>query len=70
MTIAGHDFPNHGPCTCGIRWLDIRNTRQTEVQQPNIAHTGNLTAHEYEQIEVARGAEDARIEAAMMEVGR
>jgi hypothetical protein len=63
--IAGHDFPDFGPCVCGVRWT-IRNARHQDVGTTGIAHSGALTLHEYLQIETARLAEDARIASASL----
>jgi hypothetical protein len=70
IRIGGHEFPDHGPCHCGIHWTTIRNTTLGQVGQPGIAHVGNLTRYEYDQIAAERAAEDARIAAAMDEATR
>lgn len=67
-SIAGHSFPDFGNCICGMSWLVLRQTQRSEIGLPNIAHTANLTEHEYNQIEAARDAEDARISAATAEL--
>lgn len=67
--IAGHTFPDFGPCSCGMRWLDIRGTQREEVGKTGVAHTSYLTENEYNQIEAARRAEDDRIEAATAGAG-
>ena len=69
-SVAGHSFPNFGPCHCGLHWPTIRNVTPADVHKPGIAHTGNLSQFEYEQIAAERAAEDARIEAAMGEAMR
>jgi hypothetical protein len=57
--IAGHDFVN-GVCErllanggrCGRRWVDIRSCASdpSSIYKPDVAHYGNLTAEEWEQI--------------------
>lgn len=64
MIIAGHMF-HSGRCSCGLAWVDIRNTDIDEVGQEGIAHTGRLSGHEFEQIREMRDAENARIADAM-----
>lgn len=63
-TIAGHTF-DHGVCSCGRRWLDIRPSTSEDIDKPGIAHVGNLTHNELMQIVEAREAEDRGIAAAM-----
>lgn len=63
--IAGHTFPEHGPCECGIRWTTIRNATIQDLDKTGIAHTGKLNMHEVLQIQTRRLAEDARIAEAM-----
>jgi hypothetical protein len=70
MTIAGHNFPAFGPCPCGIHGVTIRNAQRDDVHRPGIAHAGNLTLFEYEQIAAARLAEDLLIAAAMEDLSR
>jgi len=68
-TLAGHNFSSFGgPCSCGISWFSIRSATLEDLGKPGIAHTGCLTQDEYNQIEAARAAEDARIEAATAEL--
>ena len=69
VVIAGHQFI-YGRCDCGLAWLDIRNTRQSDVGEEGIAHRGRLTEHEYEEIEAVRAEEDGRIANAMNLVGK
>lgn len=63
--IAGHQFPEFGPCSCGIHWVTIRNATEGDLNQPGIAHTGNLTQHELSSIVEERDREDNRIAGAM-----
>lgn len=67
IRVGGHEFPDFGPCHCGLHWVTIRNTVRADVGTDGIAHAGKLTAWEYTQIEAARAGEDARIAAAMEE---
>jgi hypothetical protein len=54
--IAGHDF-GHGRCSCGRRLADIAwaavEPSAACVGQPGIAHVGNLTTTERDQIVAA-----------------
>ena len=63
-TIAGHTFI-FGCCSCGRHWTDIRNVTHADLQQQGIAHTEQLTQSEYDQIVVARAAEDHALDMAM-----
>lgn len=53
-TVAGHTFietANGEICeSCGRRWVDISGTHETDIGQPNIAHSGNLNRPEYLEI--------------------
>ena len=59
--IAGHSFDEHGRCSCGRAWVDIRNTLASDIGQQGIAHRGALNDSEYSQIAARREAEDARL---------
>lgn len=62
--IAGHTFIV-GLCGCGIRWVDIRNCEECDVDKQGIAHTGRLSMSEYNQIRAEREREDIAIANAM-----
>lgn len=76
MDIAGHLF-EHGICVrpltggerigqrCGVELLSIQNTQREDINQPGIAHTGNLNSGEYEQIEKYRKEFELRLADAM-----
>lgn len=54
---AGHTFVN-GICSCGRRFVDIQYYGEAQVNQPNIAHTGNLTTSEALSIAQLKAAQD------------
>jgi hypothetical protein len=64
-TVAGHLFEN-GICiglkadgtVCHRRWLDIQHCTSADVDQPNIAHSGNLNSYEADQIVRKKKAQD------------
>jgi hypothetical protein len=66
--VAGHQFYPAGVCSCGRRWLDIRNCTAADEDATGIAHYGKLSAQECQQIERKRAEEDAALEAAMASV--
>lgn len=54
---AGHTFLETwrgAVCDCGVRWVDIANTRRDQIGQVGIAHVGALNDAEYAQIEAKR----------------
>ena len=76
-TIAGHYFTDSphgricvavlsGGAVCHRRWLDIRNATSADIGKPHIAHIGNLTTTEAEQIAAERDREDIRIREATL----
>lgn len=73
MRIAGHAFVL-GVCVspkqtteghCGRHWLDIRNCTAADLNQPGIAHYGNLSSSELAQIVARRETEDAAMSDAL-----
>lgn len=55
LMIAGHVFPLFDErCTCGMRLPDLTGTTRDDIGKPNIAHVGQLTGFEYDQIEAYR----------------
>jgi hypothetical protein len=57
-TIAGHTFqdtPHGRVCAgCGKRWVDLACVTRADVGKPDIAHEGNLSGNEVDQIEVEK----------------
>lgn len=51
----------NGGDTCGRRWIDIRNTTLADLDKPHIAHIGNATRNEIDQIMAEAARENARI---------
>lgn len=48
---AGHSF-KEGACeTCGMRFFDIQHVTVADIGTMGIAHSGQLTGHEVEQIQ-------------------
>jgi hypothetical protein len=54
VSIAGHDFNLEGKCSCGKRLVDLLVTTEDGVGKMEIAHSGSLTRHEFNQIEAER----------------
>ena len=56
--IAGHLFIETpgvgGVCACGRTWIDIAGTTSEDLNKDGIAHYGNLTTIEYQEIVVER----------------
>jgi hypothetical protein len=46
---GGHNFKN-GVCDCGRALVDIQWVTKDDINKPHIAHSGNATALEIEQI--------------------
>jgi hypothetical protein len=70
MTVAGHEFPDFGPCSCGVHWTTIRNVERADIGKLGIAHGEIiLTEYGYGQILAKRQAEDERIALAMADLG-
>lgn len=74
MTIAGHDFAltaSGRRCilycsatggTCGIPWLHVRSCRVEDIEvTPGLAHHGNITKSEYNEIRTEVDKEEAAI---------
>jgi len=70
MIIAGHTFAETHigrACTeCWRRWVDIRNVTLADIGKPNIAHSGDATSYQIEQIMREAAAENERIAGATL----
>jgi hypothetical protein len=56
---GGHTFVN-GLCDCGRRLVDLRGLAlETDLNKPNIAHAGNATVYEINEINALIAKMDA-----------